>query len=436
VCAGLVEEGVERVGRGFAVDLLLDVLGLASGAGRRHHDPPCDPDRHVHAVVELHEVQTEVDARGGYGVSMENPVCVCTGVRPAATTSNSYQGSTMSLRSTPNTSREARQGRAVPRLRLAAVLVVIAALGATSAFAAPAGRLPGAKAFTTFAAAGPYWPTETLAIDRTTAWIACKEQQRVIRFDTARGKLVRSLRLGGSPIAVVSGFGSVWALDTGGTLYRIGTASLRVTKRIPLAARAPYNLWIGAGSVWAIDDGSGELIRVSPATNRVVARVVVGDGPADMVFAGTSAWVVNHRDKGLVRVDTRTNTYRRLATLDSADAPERITRLAGSLWITGRGTDLLQVDPDTGEVKQVVEIGGSGIDVVAAGGYLWLPTRSVAVDPTGFPTMEALRRVAPAGTVKTVAKSVGRLDVHGLAPGVKTVWLADNTGGMVYRVPA
>ena len=27
------------------------------------------------------------------------------------------------------------------------------------------------------------------------------------------------------------------------------------------------------------------------------------------------------------------------------DAPERMVMLAGSLWITGRGTDLLQVDP-------------------------------------------------------------------------------------------
>jgi hypothetical protein len=58
-----------------------------------------------------------------------------------------------------------------------------------------------------------------------------------------------------------------------------------------------------------------------------------------MVFVGTSAWVVNHRDRGLVRVDTRTNRPKRLGMLP-AEVPERIARLGGDLWITGRGTDL------------------------------------------------------------------------------------------------
>jgi hypothetical protein len=49
---------------------------------------------------------------------------------------------------------------------------------------------------------------------------------------------------------------------------------------------------------------------------------------------------------------------------------------------------LLRVDPDSGAVRAVVEIGGSGIDV-AAGGALWVPSRSYEVDPSGFPTMEA-----------------------------------------------
>jgi hypothetical protein len=143
---------------------------------------------------------------------------------------------------------------------------------------------------------------------------------------------------------------------------------------------------------------------------------------------------VNHRDRGLVRIDTRTNLPTRLATL-AADAPERIARLAGSLWITGRGTDLLEVDPATGAVKATAEIGGSGIDVIAAGGALWVPARSVAVDPTGFPTMEALRRVSTGGVVTTVGKATARLDVNGLAGASGAVWLADNTNGVLYRVP-
>ena len=66
----------------------------------------------------------------------------------------------------------------------------------------------------------------------------------------------------------------------------------------------------------------------------------------------------------------------------------------GSLWITGRGTDLLKVNPADGSVTGTIEIGASGIDVAADGDDLWVPTRSAAVDQSGFPTMDALKRVS------------------------------------------
>ena len=86
-------------------------------------------------------------------------------------------------------------------------------------------------------------------------------------------------------------------------------------------------------------------------------------------------------------------------------------------------------------MTSVAEIGVSGIDVVSAAGALWVPVRSQAVDQSGFPTMEALRRVSPDGAVTTVVRSVGRVDVHGLVAAGRAVWLADNTAGVLYRVP-
>jgi len=83
-----------------------------------------------------------------------------------------------------------------------------------------------------------------------------------------------------------------------------------------------------------------------------------------------------------------------------------------------------------------VDIHGTGIDVVAAANALWVPVRTDTVDQTGFPTMTAVRRVTTNGEVTTVATARGRVDVHGLAAGVGAVWLADNTGGFLYRLPA
>ena len=127
-------------------------------------------------------------------------------------------------------------------------------------------------------------------------------------------------------------------------------------------------------------------MRIDPARRKVIARIPVGDGAADLVFKGKRAWVVNHRDRGLVVIDTATNKPRRIVTLP-AEVPERLAMLAGSLWVTGRGTDLIRLDPETGAVQATIEIGVGGIDVVAAAGSLWVPARNAVADPRGLPTM-------------------------------------------------
>lgn len=320
-------------------------------------------------------------------------------------------------------------------MRRIAALIAAAALGPIASAAAD-GSVPGAKTLKACAAAGPFWPTMTLALDRNAAWVACKEQSRVVRVDTATGKLATSLRTDAPVIAVKSGLGAVWALDSASTLYRIDRATSRITRRSSLGASAAYNLWIGGGSLWVADDQGAQVLRVAPATGRVVRRLPVGDGPASMAFSGGSGWVINHRDRRLMRIDLATNRVTELQRVPG-DAPERMAYLAGSLWLTGRGTDLVRVDPQTGKRLATIEIGAGGIDVVAAAGSLWVPTRSAAVDPTGLPAMETLQRVsASTQRVTTAATARGRVDVHGLVAQGGFVWLADNRTGVLYRLRA
>jgi YVTN family beta-propeller protein len=293
-------------------------------------------------------------------------------------------------------------------------------------------HLPGAEASAICADAGDFWPTMTLAIDFGSKWIACKGRGLLLRQEPAA-----QLMLGGSSlIAVTSGFGSVWALDgsRSGTLVRIDPATNAVSARISVETAGAYNVWAGAGAIWVAGDQSAEVVRIDPATNRVTAHIPVGDGPADLVFRDTSAWVIDHRDGTFFRIDA--GIPRRLATIPG-DAPERMVFAAGHIWITGRGSDLLEVDPETGAVLRTVEIGAGGIDVAASGDTLWVPARNADSDQRGFPTMEALRRVdARTGAVVSSLRAQGRLDVHGLVADEREVWLADNTHGVLYRVPA
>jgi virginiamycin B lyase len=316
-------------------------------------------------------------------------------------------------------------------LAVAAMLVLVAQAGA-----AGAGRVTPAKALRICAAAGPFWPTETLAPSGRGAWVACKEQSKIVRVDLASGRKTATVRLGAPVTAVATGAGWVWALDGDSILYRVDASRTRVTKRIGLPASAAYNIWIGGGSVWVADDQGGRVIRVDPSTGRVLKQIPVGNGPADMAFAPGRAWVIDHRDRTLFRIELAGNRATRLGTVGNGGdaAPERLALLGGSLWVTGRGAGLLQVDPDTGDTKRTIDVGGTGIDVIAAAGDLWVPVRTAAVDRTGFPTMTALRRVTTGGSVTTAATATGRVDVHGLAAAGGAVWLADNTGGYLYRV--
>jgi streptogramin lyase len=235
---------------------------------------------------------------------------------------------------------------------------------------------------------------------------------------------------------VTTGFGSVWALDGSGsgTLLRIDPSTNAVSARIDVRTTAPYNVWVGAGSVWVAGDQAGGVVRIDPAANAVAAHIPTGDGAADMTFRDQTAWVINHRDRRLVRIDGRTNQATLLA-LVPGDAPERLALAREHLWITGRGTDLVGVDPDTGAIVRTVEIGAGGIDVVASGDTLWVPSRNSEVDVRGFPTMEALRRVdARTGAVVQSIAASGPLDVHGLIADGAAVWLADNTHGVLYRI--
>jgi hypothetical protein len=320
-------------------------------------------------------------------------------------------------------------------MRHAAALAALTAFVLAGGTASGSGGLPGARALKVCAAAGPYWPTMTLALSGSSAWVACKEQSRVVRVSTRTGKTTKSVRLGGPAIAVRAGFRAIWALDSGGTLYRLSPKTGKVVRRISLDVAAAYNIWIGGGSVWVADDQGAKVVRVSPRTNRAVARIAAGDGPASMAFAGGTAWVINHRDTTVDRIDLATNRSTRLARIGH-DAPERMVWANGSLWITGRGTDLLKVSPGDGSVQRTIEIGASGIDLALAGDDLWIPTRSAEVDQSGFPTMEALKRVSTSsGAVSSVARPTTRLDVHGLAVANRRVWIADNRRGYLYSIP-
>ena len=198
-----------------------------------------------------------------------------------------------------------------------------------------------------------------------------------------------------------------------------------------LPASAAYNIWLGGGSVWVADDQGAQVIRLS-RTGVVSERSRSGTARPTWRSQANSAWVINHRDRKLFRIDLTTNTPALVGRF-------RATRLNGwSCSATASGSPAAAPTccrsiPATGVVRATIEIGASGIDVALPPVRSGFPTERGRRSP-GFPTMQALRRIsATTKRVQTVTRrSRARRRDRDRAQG-RFVWLADNRAGQLYR---
>jgi hypothetical protein len=85
-----------------------------------------------------------------------------------------------------------------------------------------------------------------------------------------------------------------------------------VVAEVPIAAHKRYGgAWTvaaGEGAVWAQSADGGELFKVDPATNEVVAERDLGDYSDGLAVYGGAVWSVNQVTVGtrLYRMDPRT----------------------------------------------------------------------------------------------------------------------------------
>jgi hypothetical protein len=299
----------------------------------------------------------------------------------------------------------------------------------------PSSPLPGATAVRVCGGAAIPYTQNGLALGFGSAWVVCTPQRRVQRITS--GRIVASIPLPIEPWAIAAGEGAVWALARDGTaVYRISTSTNRVTAHVELGADGVY-LWALAGAVWVADDADRTLIRLDPARPRVSARLPVGDGPSGLGFDGTYLWLVSHRENSLDRIDPATNAVTRVAsTLSPPDttAAERVAAFGGSLWITGRGLDLLHRSP-AGAPLETVEVGPAGMDVVTDGSSLWVAAFTLAGARRGDPVAGKLLRMDASGAVTARAAATRRLFVNGLAADEGALWLYDGVAGLLVRLP-
>ncbi len=152
-----------------------------------------------------------------------------------------------------------------------------------------------------------------------------------------------------NPSNLVAGFGSLWA-RSGSALWQIsplGQVISRITNVFSDKVKAvgPQNLAVGSGSVWTVQPAT--VLRIDPATGRVIARIDVAGG-CDDITPGPGVMYLACRDSRLFTIDPTSNKATLLTT--TGVSPISIASGNGAVWWINfsEAGGVTKIDPSTG----------------------------------------------------------------------------------------
>jgi DNA-binding beta-propeller fold protein YncE len=252
-----------------------------------------------------------------------------------------------------------------------------------------------------------------IAVGAGSVWAAssrCREggsEGLLLRIDPGQNRVVAAISLGCSsdleppdcfPSDIAVNGSGAWVslnLDpTEGEIVRIRPATNEVVARIPVEGW-PRDVVLGEGSVWVfslteltggVTWEGGSLIQIDPRADNVVATLLSGEIPpgggeeiAPMIAVGAGGVWASAQDEvasfAAVRIDAQTKRLTGVPVPLSHFYPVAVDE--GGVWFVGRSGErasLSHLDPRTGQVDRSVALGITPIDAAldSAGETAWV----------------------------------------------------------------
>jgi YVTN family beta-propeller protein len=173
--------------------------------------------------------------------------------------------------------------------------------------------------------------------------------------------------------------------------YRVGTqhppssgAHVAPTTVLRIPGGRPSGAGFADGSVW-VTAWDGHVVRVDPATRRIVAKVPVGPHPLAVKEAFGSVWVTGTENGDVTRIDPVTNQVR--DTISVGPVPYQLAAAGGGLWVATQEA-AVKIDPETDRVvhrtpyphqptTRTPDMAGVGLDANEHG--VWVSTAAGTV---------------------------------------------------------
>jgi YVTN family beta-propeller protein len=159
----------------------------------------------------------------------------------------------------------------------------------------------------------------------------------VYRLDLQSARLLtrRSLQAWG----LAAGDGQIWIHDSSKRVVRLDPRTGRPLKRISLRAEWLRSIAVGEGAVWLADGAAGKVLRVDPSRSRV-RTIDVAPGVDSIAVGGGAVWAANSERGTVVRIDPVSD--RITARIDVGDAPRALAVGGGKVWIAVAGTEAVE----------------------------------------------------------------------------------------------
>lgn len=278
---------------------------------------------------------------------------------------------------------------------------------------------------------------QEIAFGEGAVWVAVNqadppERWYVARVDPATNRVTDEIEVR-EVLDVAAGEGAVWATtyepSTGWGLVRIDPDTRSVVHTIPFGCEpecTPSQVTVRDRAVWVTASTGyperGQVIRIDPSSDRVVARIEVPGDPRDLVADENGVWVVSLTHwtaccvggGTLLRIDPETNTLTarvldgRIPPASGVSAPPVLSVAHGFVWtsaapgdptdLADQRIDIVRVDPAsnqttgrTGLGTLFFPIGSDERGIWFRGGYEDASPTIALLDPLSMQVTSELR---------------------------------------------
>lgn len=235
----------------------------------------------------------------------------------------------------------------------------------------------------------------TMAIGEGGVWIlGARNNLAVVDPATAELRKVIPITASAGATGVTVGFRTVWVPGNQG-LTRIDPATDAELSPVRLPERAAgTEVVAGKEAVWAIST-INDLLRVDPATGKVVGSIALNGSPTDLDYGDGAVWILDELQGTLTQVDAATEKTR---TVSLPGALNDLAVGAGAVWVldSSAGT-LTMIDPVTMNSERTIRVGEHPVSLAAGLKAVWVANGSDGTISHVNPALGQVDRTIPVG---------------------------------------